>query len=162
MSGDMYTVPDPREFPRVALSDEPDWEPSCVACLSDWCDCEKFLAEGSVTLNGRSIGEDRRDVEDMVVFDEIVSLADRVCGRGWAFDPDVMPQVGGTSVAQGLGKYLAEMSESDRCKRKAPLLWGFREPSHVRWDEVLEFSRRHPQAWHEVRDRFDRKPRWKK
>lgn len=115
----------------------------------------KFLAEGSVTLNGEPIAED-----------ELPNwLRGQNYNRVWfSHEPDPIPtvQIGGSSVAQGLGKYLAEMSESDRVKRKQPLLWGYREPSHVRWDEVLEFSRQHPQAWHEVRDRFDRKPRWKK
>lgn len=110
---------------------------------------DEFLV--GVTLNGAPIHEDE--------IPNVLHGAPTV--RRYA---ETVPtaQIGGSSVAQGLGKYLAEMSESDRLKRKAPLLWGYREPSHARWDEVLDFSRQHPQAWHEVRDRFDRKPRWKK
>lgn len=39
MSGHMYTMPDPREFPRIVFSDQPDWEPYCDLC-GDECNCE--------------------------------------------------------------------------------------------------------------------------
>ena len=115
----------------------------------------EFLAEGLVTLDGAPI-----------MADALPSwLRGQNYNRVWySHEPDVSPTivVGGAEVARSVMRLLAVADSATVWSKSNPLPNGYREPSHVRWDEVLEFSKTHPHSWHEVRERFDRKPKWKK
>lgn len=115
----------------------------------------EFLAEGLVTLDGAPIMTDALPNW----------LRGQNYNRVWySHEPDSSPTivVGGSGVALGTMRILASADSATVCSKANPLPFGYREPSHVRWDEVIEFSMAHPHSWHEVRERFDRKPKWKK